>query len=129
MLQKKGFISYLILTVITLGIYNLYFWYKYTKDINILCQSDGEETPSFVFAILLGIITLGIYYIYYYYRIENRLKNNAEENNVTIKGSKKIILVLLILNYFTFTLAGFIAQYILVRSFNELSEVYNNKHA
>ena len=60
MLQKKNFISYLILTVITLGIYNLYFWYKYTKNINILCYSDGEKTPSFIVAILLSIITLGM---------------------------------------------------------------------
>ena len=38
--KQKSFWKYFGLSIITFGIYSIYFWYKYIKDINKICKDD-----------------------------------------------------------------------------------------
>ena len=89
--DDRGLASYIILSIITCGIYGYYFIYKMAHDVNIACDGDGENTSGLVAFILLSMITCGIYAWYWYYKLGNRLANNAgryglgiQENGTTV---------------------------------------------
>lgn len=56
----------LVLTLLTFGIWNLYWNYRQMQACN---EMSGREQFSFVLWILLCIVTLGIYFIYYQYKM------------------------------------------------------------
>ena len=59
--KRKSFWKYFGLSIITFGIYSIYFWYKYIQDINKICKDDGKESPNYIVVMLLSLVTLGIY--------------------------------------------------------------------
>ena len=46
--DDRGLASYIILSIITCGIYSYYFIYKMAHDVNIACDGDGENTSGLV---------------------------------------------------------------------------------
>ena len=58
--NRKLFV-YLILTLITCGIYSIYFLYALKEDTNVACAEDGRVTKGILPMILLSIVTCGIY--------------------------------------------------------------------
>jgi len=57
---------YLILTIITCGIFNLYWNYKQMEACNFLLN---RQEFKFIHWILFSIITCGIYHIFYQYKM------------------------------------------------------------
>ncbi len=57
---------YLVLTIITCGVFNLYWNNRQMEACNDL---SGEESFSFWLWILLSIVTCGIYHVYYQYKM------------------------------------------------------------
>lgn len=58
--------KYLIFTILTIGIFNLYWNYRQMKACNDLLD---EKEFSFLLWILLSIITFGLYHIYYQFKM------------------------------------------------------------
>lgn len=50
--DDRGLASYIILSIITCGIYSYYFIYKMAHDVNIACDGDGENTSGLVAFVL-----------------------------------------------------------------------------
>lgn len=73
----RGVIGWLLLSIVTCGIYSYYFLYCLARDINVMCQDDGDFTPGLAAFILLSFVTCGFYALYWYYKIGNRLQANA----------------------------------------------------
>ena len=59
--DDRGLLSYILLSIITCGIYSYYFIYKIAKDVNVACDGDGQNTSGLAAFILLSMITCGIY--------------------------------------------------------------------
>jgi len=57
---------YLLLTIVTLGLFNLYWNYRQMRSCNELL---GRDEFSFVLWLLLVIVTCGLYHFYYQYRM------------------------------------------------------------
>jgi len=57
---------YLVLTILTLGIFNLYWNYCQMRSCNELL---GHQEFSFVLWLLLVILTCGLYHFYYQYKM------------------------------------------------------------
>jgi len=64
--QKRSVGVCIILTLITCGIYGLYWFYKLTEEINIASE-DHSISPGA--ALLFTILTCGIYGIYWSYKM------------------------------------------------------------
>ncbi len=93
MQTNRSFIKYLLLNILTLGIYGLFFWHKYVQDVNTLCSGDGKNTNGVLVKILLSIITLGIYSFVWHYGMQNRLRDQAGRLGAgPIKGGGTILL-------------------------------------
>ena len=61
---KLSIAKYVIFSIITFGIFNIYWQYKQMMFVN---RASGEEKFSFVKWLIFTIITCGIYHIYYEY--------------------------------------------------------------
>ena len=125
MKTNRSIIALILLSIVTFGIYPLFFWHKYVRDLNKVCAGDGRNTNGLLVAILLSIITFGIYSIVWTYGMQNRLRDNASRYNAgLIKGGGNVVLwgtVGLLL----FGIGGLVAMYIQIDSLNKLAYGYN----
>lgn len=83
--KRDGLVS-TIFSVITCGIYGIYFWYCYGEDVNELCAEDGKHTPNYIVAWLLSLITCGIYGIYWTYNLASRLDTAQSKYQVNVES-------------------------------------------
>ena len=66
-IEQRDIAVCIILSIVTCGIYMLYWYYKISEDLRQL--SGDDSMPDSGIAILLGIITCGIYMVYWHYRL------------------------------------------------------------
>ena len=119
-MKKRSFVKWLVLSVVTLGIYNLYWIHKLAKDVNKICEGDGKKTSGLLQYILLGIVTLGIYDFAWVFMTADRLADIAPKYNAKVKGNSTVILLSLI--FFSP-----ITIYLIIENMNVLVEEYNKK--
>lgn len=100
-------------------VYELYFYYQLSLDINAVCQGDGVENKSYLFVIALDSATFGIYAKYWKYKIAQRLQANSPRYGFKmIIGGKEM----LVLDLFSM---GWISSWEFVRNMNRIAKVYN----
>ena len=126
--DNRGLASYIILSIITCGIYSYYFIYKLAHDVNIACEGDGQETSGLVAFILLSIVTCGIYAWVWYYKLGNRLQLAGSRYQVTIQENGTTVLLWLIFGSFICGIGAFVAMYILIKNSNLICGAYNREH-
>lgn len=126
--DDRGLASYIILSIITCGIYGYYFIYKMAHDVNVACDGDGENTSGLVAFILLSMITCGIYAWYWYYKLGNRLANNAGRYGLSIQENGTTVLMWCIFGTLICGIGPFIAMHILIKNSNMICNAYNRTH-
>lgn len=70
MIVKRSIPLAIIFTIITCGIYSIYWMIKINDEVNYL--SGETQATSGVVVFLLGIITCGIYYLFWWYKMGER---------------------------------------------------------
>lgn len=119
--KNRNFITYLILTFLTGGLYMIYFWWGFIKDMNLICGEKGES-PNSILVLIFSVITCGIYYLYWIYKHSERIKNTAIRYNVRIKQSSESILLWAIVGtIFAFGFGILLGQYFMINNFNKLT--------
>lgn len=73
-----------VLSILTCGIYNLFWQYRQIRAINTLL---GEERLSFTRWLILSVLTCGIYHIYYEYIVGREIEALQERFAVTRSSS------------------------------------------
>jgi len=123
--DDRGLISYILLSLITFGIYSYYFIYTLARDVNTACQGDGEKTPGLLPLILLSIVTCGIYSWIWYYKLGNRLAVNAPRYGLHFQEDGTTLLLWLILGSFLCGIGPFVAMHIMIKNTNGICNAYN----
>ncbi len=90
----------IILSILTCGIYHLYWVYATTNEINYYL---GEDDTSGGMVILFSIITCGIYSLYWYYKMGKKVQ--AVQLRALGNGSDDSVLYL-ILSIFGFAIVS-----------------------
>jgi hypothetical protein len=126
MIKKRGLGGLILLSIITLGIYTLYWIHQLAKDVNAICEGDGKKTGGLLKYLLLGIITFGIYDLVWLYMLGDRLQDNAPKYGLTFKESGTAVLLWYIFGAFIIV-GPFIALYIIIKNTNALADEYNKK--
>lgn len=126
--DDRGLLSYILLTIITCGIYGYYFIYKMAHDVNIACEGDGESTSGLVAFILLSWITCSIYAWFWYYKLGNRLAANGPRYGVVIQENGTTVLMWQIFGSLICGIGPFIAMHILIKNSNKICNAYNRAH-
>lgn len=122
----RNLAMYILLSIVTCGIYSYYFIYKMAKDVNVACEGDGKQTSGLVAFILLSMITCGIYAWVWYYNLANRLQENAPRYGLVFSDNGTSVLLWLILGSWLCGIGGFVAMNILIKNTNAICAAYNN---
>ena len=113
-IEERNIIVYLLLTLVTCGIFGIYWLVVMLKDI---ATTSGEDINPWM-VILLSIITCGIYGIYFSYQMGKYMVKSGENYNVKIEDNSILYLIL--------TIFGFgIVAYCLVQ--NDLNTIAKTK--
>ena len=122
--QDRSLLIYLLLSLVTLGIYALYHYYTMIRDINVMLKDDGKKTPQIYWLVLLGILTLTLFPLFWHYELGNRLRNALQARGlpVSIGGGGQLALFFFGRQIF---FLSWIAQYNLIYACNRLAAHHN----
>lgn len=124
----RNIIMYILLTIVTCGIYGYYFIYKLAQDVNEMCKEDGQKTQGLVMFIILSYVTCGLYAYYWYYQIANRLQANAPNYGITVTENGTTVLVWCLVGLVVCGIGQFVAMHIIIKNTNAMAIAYNQKY-
>lgn len=122
-LKERSMLKFVVLCLVTGGIYKLYFYYKLSMDVEATCEGDGVESPNYMVAMFLSLATFGIYSLYWLYKLAQRMHVNAPRYGFKMVETGRDILILDLLT------GGFISAYELIKNMNRIAMVYNQSVA
>lgn len=125
--EDRNLVTYIVLNIITCGIYGYYFLYKMAEDANIICADDGKTTSGLVTFIVLSFVTCSLYALYWYYSLGNRLAENAPRYGLNFQENGTTILLWYVIGACVCGIGPFVAMYILMKNMNELAHAYNTQ--
>ncbi|MBR6706294.1 MAG: DUF4234 domain-containing protein [Clostridia bacterium] len=127
MKEDRSLIKFLLLNIITAGIYGLIFWNRYAADMNTVCMGDGRNTRKVLGRILLTIITSGIYELVWLYRAGDRIAANCRAKGIPAKATGGSVLLWYTVGALLFGIGPLVAVNKLIRGLNDLSAAYNRR--
>lgn len=93
MVKERNIALCVILSIITCGIYGLYWFVCLTDDTNTIA---GEPGTSGVLALVLTIITCGIYGLYWAYKCGEKIDKAHQRNGKSAENGGILYLILFI---------------------------------
>lgn len=124
----RSLLMYILLTIVTCGIYSYYFVYTLAKDVNQMCEGDGETVGGLAAYILLSFITCGFYSWYWLYKIQNRLHGAAPRYGVVVNENGTTVLLWMVIGSLLCGIGSFIGMNIVIVSANKVGVMYNARH-
>ncbi|MBQ8183880.1 MAG: DUF4234 domain-containing protein [Clostridia bacterium] len=125
MMKKKSIGLYIFLSIITFGIYPLFFWYKWTEDVNKLCDGDDKESANYILILILNVFSLGINAPIWNYQMGERLFQKAGDYGVELKHGGMFIMFWKLIPF----LGNFIGNIYKIAYINKLIAGYNAQFA
>jgi hypothetical protein len=89
----------ILLTLVTCGIYGLFWQYKQIETLNAWTKRDDF---SFWLWLLLSIVTFGIFAIYYEYKMAKAINEIQEDRGLRLQGDLAVICIVVSLFGFWF---------------------------
>lgn len=130
-MKQRNFILYFLLTMVTCGLYGIYFWYMFVVDLNKVCAEkvpNDKPSPNYIVVALLTIITCGIYYYVWLYGQGNRMSDAAKGYGMEFHETGTTYLLWFLLGAFVCGLGPIFGVYLMIRNMNTLAENYNREH-
>lgn len=123
---NRGLLKFILLSVITLGIYAIVAMSSVSSDVNVICSRyDGKKTMHYcLLFFLVGPITLGIADLVWYHRISNRIGGELQRRGLGYDFGAKDFWLWGILGSLI-VVGPFIYTHKLFKAMNTLSENYN----
>ncbi len=92
-IERRDIAISVVLSIITLGIYALYWMYQISEDVNALVGRQWHCSSGIV--ILLTIVTFGIYGIYWWYMAGQALDEYIVSKESGMPGSRGVVYLVL----------------------------------
>lgn len=93
MVKEKNIALCIILSLVTCGIYGLYWFVTLTDDVNTI---SGDQGTSGVMALVLTIITCGIYGLYWAYKCGEKIDKAHQNRGEAASNGGVLYLILYI---------------------------------
>lgn len=91
-MQKRNIAVAIILTIVTCGIYGIYWFIKMTDESNELLGDPTQTSGAIAF--LLSLVTCGIYAIYWYYKMGKKIFEIGLKHNRPASDNSVLYLIL-----------------------------------
>lgn len=123
---NKGLVKYILLSLITFGIYPLVIMSSISSDINLIASRyDGKKTMHYcLLTFIFTWLTFGIAPFVWYHRISNRIGNELNRRGIAYSFGAGSFWGWFILGSFIFV-GPFIYLHKLFKAMNLLSADYN----
>ena len=123
---NRGLLKYILLSIITCGIYALVFYCSISNDINVIASRyDGKKTMHFaLLCFIIGPLTLGIGYLVWFHKISNRIGSELSRRGYPQSFSAGTFWLWEILGVIII-IGPFVYAYKLCDAMNKISEHYN----
>lgn len=112
-IKNRNIVSAIIFSILTCGIYSIYWFVVMTDDANALV--DDHKTSGGL-AFLYSLITCGIYSIYWNYKMGKRMAEAGAKHNVATSDNSLVYLILSIFGL------GIISYCLIQSDLNRFSE-------
>lgn len=123
---NKSLLKFILLSMITFGIYGIVVMSSVSNDINIIASKyDGKKTMHYcLLCFLVGPITCGIAVLVWFHKISARIGSELERRNIDYSISASTFWGWYVLG--SFIIVGpFVYMYKLFNAMNMLAEDYN----
>ena len=127
MKTNRSLLALILLSIVTFGIYGLWFWHKYAEDMNTVCAGDGKHTRGILARFLFSLLTLGIYDYVWSYAAGERIAEQAHRRGVYCSTTGGSVLLWRLLGSLLFGIGIFVSTYKLINGLNVLCEDYNRR--
>lgn len=97
-IQKKSIGLYLLLSIVTCGLFGLYWLYSIAKDVDTLCKNQSSSMSAGN-VLLLSVLTCGIYTIYFFYKACKNLHALHFSNGYVAADDSIITMVLALFGF------------------------------
>ena len=124
----RNILMYILLSIVTCGIYGYYFIYKLAEDVNIMCADDGQKTPGLAAFVLLSLVTCGLYAYYWYYQLGNRLQLNAAKYDIIVMENGTTILMWCLIGLLVCGVGPYVAMHLIIKNTNNMAAAYNRMY-
>ena len=121
MIKQRKIAKYVLLQIVTLGIYGLFFWSDWTEDLNKMCEDDDKDSANYILVFLLDIFSFGIYSFVWNYGQSERMYRIAPQYGTELKYSGSHVLLLRTILFFL-PVVGSVEK---LKLFNTLAVAYN----
>lgn len=123
---SRGLLKFILLNLITFGIYTLVFFSSISNDINaIASRYDGKKTMHYcLLFFIIAPVTLGIGFIVWYHRISGRIGNELGRRGIVYSFGAGSFWGWNVLGSLIF-IGPLVYLYKLCKSMNLLAEHYN----
>ena len=125
--EDHSLLAVVILSTLTFGIYELWYIHRLSKDVNIMCEEYGKKTTGIIPYIFLSLVTLGGYRVFWWFRVADMIVYAGNKRDVKMSLSPSFVMLSLILGYFIWGIASWVAYYEIFKGANALAEDYNRK--
>ena len=121
MIKQRKIAKYVLLQIVTLGIYGLFFWSDWTEDLNKMCEDDDKDSANYILVFLLDIFSFGVYSFVWNYGQSERMYRIAPKYGIQLKHGGSYILLLRTILFFL-PVVGSVEK---IKLFNTLAVAYN----
>ena len=111
-MKKRNLALCVIFSIITFGIYGIYWFIKINNDSNELANPPKKTSGGVAF--LLTLITFGIYGIYWAYKMGKQLDSALEQRGMPTKNGAVLYLILSVIGL------GFVAWILMQNTLNSM---------
>lgn len=112
-----------LFTIPTFGIYNIVFWFQFTRDLNEMNREE-KKIKNYILVLFLSLITLGIYRWVWFFYLADRIQTTGEDMGLKIKPGPGTTLGWRLFG--SFILIGpLVSDYFVIRNMNRIAKEYN----
>lgn len=123
---NRGLVKLFLLTLVTFGIYPLFFYNRIAKDVNTICARDGKKTMNYwLLSLIVAPLTCGIGALVWCHRISNRIGDELTRRNIGYSFNAGTFWIWNILGSFI-AIGPLVYIYKLCKAMNLLATSYNN---
>lgn len=123
--DDRSLALYIVLSILTCGIYSWWFIHSMAEDLNVACEGDGEQTPGLAQYLLLSLFTCGIYNIWWIYKVGNRMSANAPRYGMRFQENGTTLLMWYIVGLLICGIGSFVAIHMMIKNMNQIARAYN----
>ena len=126
---NRGLLKFILLSLVTFGIYALVFYSKVSTDINLIASRyDGKKTMHYcLLTFIVAPITFGIGGIVWCHRISERIGSELTRRGIAYSFDASTFWLWNVLGSLLFGIGPFVYLHKLCKAMNLLSADYNTK--